>query len=83
MLFHNFCEGDVRELLQLHILHFLLLNWVVVLSHYFCVDRFLCMALMSMHGIRHDFGRVNRYVTGPNTSFILKGPSHLGASFLN
>ena len=59
MLFHDFCEGDVRELLLLHILRFLLLNRVVVLFHCFRVDRFLCMALVSMREIRHEFSIVS------------------------
>ena len=32
--------------------------------------------------IFHCFGRVDRYVTGPSTSLIKKGPSRLGDSFL-
>ena len=32
--------------------------------------------------IFHCLGRVNRYVTGPSTSLIKKGPSRLGDSFL-
>ena len=32
--------------------------------------------------IFYCFGRVNRYVTGPSTSLIKKGPSCLGDSFL-
>ena len=58
MLFHDFCEGSVIELLLLHILHFLLLNRVVVLFRCFRVDRFLCMALVNMHEIRHEFSIV-------------------------
>ena len=58
MLFHDFCEGDVRELLLLRILHFLLLNQVVVLSHCFCVDQFPCMVLVSVCEIRHEFSIV-------------------------
>ena len=64
MLFHNFCEGDVRELLLLRILCFLLLNRVVVLSHYFHVDRFLCMALVNMREIRHEFSIVLEGLVG-------------------
>ena len=30
----------------------------------------------------HFFKRLSLYVTGPITSAIVKGPSHLGASFL-
>ena len=58
MLFHDFCEGDARELLLLCILRFLLLNRVVVLSHCFHVDQFLCMMLVNMHEIRHEFSIV-------------------------
>ena len=64
MLFHDFCEGDARELLLLHILHFLLLNQVVVLSHYFCVDWFLCMVLVSMREICHEFSIVSEGLIG-------------------
>ena len=59
MLFHDFCEGDARELLLLRILHFLLLNRVVVLFHCFRVDRFLCMVLVNMREIRHEFSIVS------------------------
>ena len=59
MLFHDFYEGDARELLLLRILHFLLLSRVVVLFHYSRVGRFLCMALVSMHEIRHEFSIVS------------------------
>ena len=58
MLFHDFCEGDARELLLLCTLHLLLLNWVVVLSHYFHVDQFLCMVLVNMCEIRHELSIV-------------------------
>ena len=64
MLFHDFCEGNARELLLLRILHFLLLNQVVVLSHYFRVDQFLCMVLVSMHEIRHEFAIVSEGLIG-------------------
>ena len=64
MLFHDFCEGDVRGLLLLRILHFLLLNQVVVLFHCFRVDRFLCMALVNMHEIRHEFSIVLEGLVG-------------------
>ena len=64
MLFHDFCEGNVRELLLLRILHFLLLNRVVVLFHYFHVDWFLCMALVSMREIRHEFSIVLEELIG-------------------
>ena len=58
MLFHDFCEGDAREWFLLHILHFLLLNRVVVLSHCFRVDWFLCMVLVNMREICHEFSIV-------------------------
>ena len=58
MSFHDFCGGDARELLLLRILHFLLLNRVAVLFRYFRVDWFLCMALVDMHEIRHEFSIV-------------------------
>ena len=58
MLFLDFCEGDARELLLLHILHFLLLNQVVVLSHCFHVGQFLCMVLVHMREICHEFSIV-------------------------
>ena len=64
MLFHDFCEGGVRELLLLHILHFLLLNRVVVLFHYFRVDWFLCTALIDMREIRHEFSIVSEGLIG-------------------
>ena len=64
MLFHDFCEGDVRELLLLCILHFLLLNRVVVLSHCFRVSRFLCMVLVNMREIHHGFSIVSEGLIG-------------------
>ena len=64
MLFHGFCEGGARELLLLRILRFLLLNRVVVLFHCFRVDRFLCMASVNMHEIRHEFSIVLEGLVG-------------------
>ena len=59
MLFHDFCEGDARELLLLRILRFLLLDRVVVLFHCFRVDRFLCTVLVNMREIHHEFSIVS------------------------
>ena len=56
--------SNARELLLLCILHFLLLNQVVVLSHYFRVDQFLCMALVNMREIHHEFSIVLEGLVG-------------------
>ena len=64
MLFHDFCEGNARELLLLCVLCFLLLNQAVVLSHCFRVGRFLCMALVNMCEICHEFSIVSEGLVG-------------------
>jgi hypothetical protein len=64
MLFHGSCEGGARLLFQSHILCFLVLNRVVVLSRLAHGVLFLYRVLVDMCGIHHEFSIVSEGLIG-------------------